>query len=219
MDSTNPPIIRLVIADDHPLTRQGVRTMLEQTPDMCVIGEAADGTEAMTLVAQLRPDVVLLDIEMPGPRASEIESWIHQNYPETIGLVLSRHNKSAYLAEMLDAGAAGYLDKQLPAPQIVQAIRRAVQGENLFSAEQLLHAHRWRTEVQAYWERLTQREQEVLKLLAQGVSAHEIAQRLCISPHTVDTHLRNLIHKLKVSNRIEAIVWAWNNGIIEKSPL
>ncbi len=210
-------IIRLVIADNQPLARHGIRSILEQTPDIDVVGEAADGAEVMALVTRLRPDIVLLDIELSGPCAGEVGSWICQHHQETISLAFSANPQAAQLAEMLDAGAAGYLDKTLPPAQIVQAIRRAVQGENLFSAEQLLHAHRWCTGVQACWNYLTQREQEVLMFLAQGINAREIAQRLCISPHTVDTHLRNLIHKLKVSNRIEAIAWAWNNGLVEKS--
>jgi DNA-binding NarL/FixJ family response regulator len=190
--------------------------MLEQAPDIEVVGEASDGAEAQDLVAQLRPDVVLLDVEMPGPRACEVEAWIRENYSQTIGLVLSAHDRDAYLVEMMDAGAVGYLDKQIPAPQLVQAIRRAVQGEGLFSVEQLHRAHHWRTEVRDRWNSLTPREQEVLRLLAQGVVIDEIAQRLCISPHTVETHLRNAVHKLEVDNRLEAVTWVWANGIIEQ---
>ncbi len=216
MDATSASVIRVLLVDDHPLARQGVREMLEQAPDIQVVGEASDGVEAQDLVAQLRPDVVLLDVEMPGPRACEVEAWIRENYPQTIGLVLSAHDRDAYLAEMMDAGAVGYLDKQIPAPKLVQAIRRARQGEGLFSVEQLHRAQRWRTEVRDRWNSLTSREQEVLRLLAQGVAVDEIARRLCISSHTVETHLRNTVHKLKVDNRLEAVTWAWANGIIEQ---
>ncbi len=216
MDSMESSFIRVILADDHPLARQGVRAMLEKTSDIQVVGEAGDGTEAMALVSQLRPDVVLLDIEMPGPRASEVEAWLRQHYPQTIGLVLSAHDRDAYLAEMFDAGASGYLDKHLPVPQLVQAIRRAVQGENLFNAEQLSRMRRWRAEVQARWEDLTAREQEILKLLAQGQRTDDIAGRLAISSHTVDTHIRNLLPKLQVESRAEAIAWAWNYGIVER---
>ncbi len=217
MDSVNIFVIRLIIADNQPLVRHGIRSILEQTPDIDVVGEAANGADVMDLVTRLRPNIVLLDMELSGPCAGEVSSWICQHHPETIGLAFSAQPQGAQLAEMLDAGVVGHLDKTLPPSQIVQAIRRAAQGESLFSAEQLLHAHRWCTGVQACWNDLTQREHEVLRLLAQGINAHEIAQRLCISPHTVDTHLRNLTHKLKVSNRIEAIAWAWNNGLVEKS--
>jgi len=216
MNVTDTPVIRVLLVDDHPLARQGIRTMLEQAPGIDVIGEASDGAEAQDLVAQLRPDVVLLDVEMPGPRACEVEAWIRENYPQTVGLVLSAHNRDAYLAEMLEAGAVGYLDKQLPAPQLVQAIRRAVQGESLFSVEQLHRAQRWRTDVQDRWNSLTAREQEVLRLLAQNVTIDEVARRLGVSPHTVETHLRNTVHKLQVDNRLEAVTWAWVNGIIER---
>jgi RNA polymerase sigma factor (sigma-70 family) len=213
---SNTSVIRVLIVDDHPLARQGVRAILERTPDICVVGEAADGAEAMKRVAQLRPDVVLLDVEMPGPRACKVEAWIREHYPQTIGLVLSAHNRDAYLAEMMTAGAVAYLDKQIPALQLVQAIRRAMQGEGLFNVEQFHRAQRWRTEVQARWERLTPREQEVLRAFAQGVPVPEIAQRLQISASTVDTHLRNLVRKLQVHNRAEAVAWALNNDVIER---
>ena len=211
------PAIRVLVVDDYPVTRQGVRTILEQAPDIAVIGEAADGTEAMALVERLRPDVVLLDVEMPGPRAWEVEAWIREQYPQTIGLVLSAHDRDAYLSEMMKAGAVGYLDKQLLAPQLVQAIRRAAHGEYLFEVEQFRRAHYWRTEVLARWERLSPREKEVLQALAQEASTREIAQRLNIKPNTVDTHVRRLIHKLQVANRAEAIAWAWKHGVVEKS--
>lgn len=218
MDDAPKTMIRVLIVDDHACARLGVRAMLEQAPDIEVVGEACDGTEAKKLVAQERPDVVLLDVEMPGPRACEVEAWTRQHYPDTIGLVLSAHDRDAYLAEMIDAGAAGYLDKQIPAPQLVQAIRRAVQGECLYDVEQLHRAQRWRTEVRARWASLTPREQTVLRALALGMRVPDIAQHLHISPHTVDTHLRNLAHKLKVGNRVEMVAWALNNGVVEKQP-
>jgi RNA polymerase sigma factor (sigma-70 family) len=208
--------IRVLIVDDYPVTRQGIRTILEQAPDIEVVGEATDGTEAMALVEQLHPDVVLLDVEMPGPRAWEVEAWIRHNYPDITGLVLSAHDRDAYLAEMMKAGVVGYLDKQIPSPQLVQAIRRAARGEYLFEPEQFHRAHHWRTEVLARWERLSPREKEVLQALAQEVNTREIAQRLNIKPNTVDTHVRRLIHKLQVANRAEAIAWAWKHGVVEK---
>lgn len=213
---SNTSVIRVLVVDDHPLVRQGVRAMLTQTPDIEVVGEAADGAEAMQRVAQLRPDVVLLDVEMPGPRAWEVEAWIRKHYPQTIGLVLSAHNRDAYLAEMMEAGAVGYLDKQLPAPQLVQAIRHAAHGEYLFKAEQSRRAHHWRTEVLARWERLSPREKEVLHALAQEASTREIAHQLGISPQTVNTHICKLIRKLEVKNRAEAVAWAWTHGVIER---
>ncbi len=207
--------IRVLIVDDHPAVRQGIRTILQQAPDIEVVGEAADGAEAMALVAQLRPDVVLLDVEMPGPRAWEVEAWIRKQYPDIVGLVLSAHNRDAYLAEMMEAGAVGYLDKQLPAPQLVQAIRRAAQGECLFEVEQFHRAHRWRTVVQKRWARLTPREKEVLQALAQETVPREIAQQLGISPQTVETHICKVVRKLEVKNRAEALAWAWTHSLIE----
>lgn len=214
-NTSDTSVIRVLIVDDHPSVRQGVRAMLAQAPDIEVVGEAADGTEAMALVERLRPDVVLLDVEMPGPRAWEVEAWIRQQYPDIIGLVLSAHDRDAYLAEMMEAGVVGYLDKQLPAPQLVQAIRRAAQGECLFEVEQFHRAHRWRTKVQARWARLSPREKEVLHALAQQTGPREIAQQLRISPQTVETHICKLVRKLEVKNRAEAVAWAWTHGLIE----
>ncbi|HQE92136.1 MAG TPA: response regulator transcription factor [Anaerolineae bacterium] len=211
----NPSMIRVLIVDDHPSVRQGVRTMLTQAPDIEVVGEAADGTEAMALVEQLRPDVVLLDVEMPGPRAWEVEAWIRQQYPDIVGLVLSAHNRDAYLVEMMDAGVVGYLDKQLPAPQLVQAIRRARQGEGLFSVEQLHRAQRWREDVRDCWNSLTPREQEVLIQLARGKTTPQLAVALRISPRTVETHIQRILAKLEIPSTREAIVWVWEHGLSE----
>jgi DNA-binding NarL/FixJ family response regulator len=212
----HPSVIRVLIVDDHPLVRQGVRVMLTQASDIEVVGEAADGTEAMTLVERLRPDVMLLDVRMPGPRAWEVEAWTRAHYPQTITLALTAHDCDVYLSEMMDAGAVGYLSKDISTPQLVLAIRRAAQGECLFEVEQFHRTHRWRTEVQARWERLSPREKEVLHALAQEAGTREIAQQFGISPQTVDTHICKLIRKLAVKNRAEAVAWAWTHGLIEK---
>src|SRR3990170_5763846 len=104
--------ITLLLADDHPMVRAGIRALLMKAPDIQIVGEAQDGNETLRLVAKLRPKILLLDLKMPGPSPSEIEKWVRENYPETITLVLTAHDRDAYLSSMVEAGAAGYLDKQ-----------------------------------------------------------------------------------------------------------
>ncbi len=161
--------VHVVLADDHPPTRRGVRAALEEAPDIEVAGEAKDGVEAKELVAELRPDVLLLDLVMLGPRPVDIERWVRDNYPETETLILTAHDRDAFLAEMEEAGAAGFLTKDEDTPALVQAIRRAARGETLYTQEQLDRARRWRQEVGARWESLTRREREVLRLVVEGL--------------------------------------------------
>ena len=125
--------IRVVLADDHPPTRQGVRAALEGAPDIDVVGEAGDGVEAKKLIVELRPDILLLDLIMPGPKPADIERWVRHNHPETITLILTAHDRDALLAEMAAAGAAGFLTKDEDPPALVAAIRRAAQGEALYT--------------------------------------------------------------------------------------
>ncbi len=134
------PIIRLVLADDQEITRKGIRAMLSGAPDIEVVGEAKDGNEAQELTARLRPHILLLDLIMPGPRPYEVERWVRANCPETITLILTAHDRDAYLAEMVEAGAAGYLTKEISAQRLIEAIRRAVRGEALFDQTQLARA-------------------------------------------------------------------------------
>lgn len=134
---TVPPKITILLADDHPLALMGIRDLLAQAEDMEIIGEAEDGFQVQELVPTLRPNVLLLDLKMPGPRPAEIERWVRENFPETVTLVLTAHDRDRYLANMLEAGAAGYMDKNITAETLIDAIRRAVKGEILFDQEQL----------------------------------------------------------------------------------
>src|SRR6266496_1414938 len=127
--STQRNIITVLIADDHEITRTGIRNLLEQVPDFRVLGEAEDGNEIKGLVAKHHPQILLLDLIMPNLSPAEMEKWVRTNYPETITLVLTAHDRDSYLSNMMDAGAAGYLDKKLRAGQLVSAIRRAARGE------------------------------------------------------------------------------------------
>ncbi len=212
----NPhPAIRLLLADDHPATRAGIRVILARAPDIFVVGEAQDGYEAQRLVAELRPHILLLDLQMPGPRPSEVEKWVRVHYPETITLILTAHERDAYLAGMADAGAAGFLGKNRPPEQLIDAIRRAAHGEILFDSEQLTRIRRWREEVGQRWDSLTERERQVLTLVAQGKTDQQIADELHLHVKTVGNHVSNILHKLNVVTRTEAAVWAIHEGFVD----
>src|SRR5512147_817931 len=126
--------ITILIADDHPIARTGIRTILEKTRDLRVIGEAEDGDTAQKLVAELQPRVLILDLKMPGLSSATLEKWVRSNFPNTITLVLTAHDRDVYLSQMLDAGVSGYMDKQTRGEQLIAAVRRAVNGEILFSS-------------------------------------------------------------------------------------
>ncbi len=199
--------ITVLIADDHEVTRRGIRAFLEQTPDLQVVGEAEDGGGIMQLVASLRPQILLLDLIMPNLSPADLEKWVRANYPETITLVLTSHDRDAYLSNMLDAGVAGYLDKKLRAGQLIAAIRRAACGEFIFEKGQLERARHWREDVSVKWERLSERERQVLHLLTEGGENKTIAATLGITVKTVEKHLENIYRKLVVTSRAEAIHW------------
>jgi NarL family two-component system response regulator LiaR len=215
MDETQG-VVRVVIADDHPTTRMGVRVALDGESDIEVVGEAEDGAEAMQLVADLRPDVLLLDLVMPGLRPSEIEEWVRSNCPETTTLVLTAHDRDCYLAGAIRAGVAGFLMKNEEAERLRDAIRRAAAGQVVITVSQLARAHRWREDAGERWESLTGREQEVLRLLAAGQITREIAEGLEISERTVRTHIGNVLGKLGVLSRAAAVAWAWKHGVVER---
>jgi DNA-binding NarL/FixJ family response regulator len=200
-------MITILIADDHPIIRAGIRALLEHDPDMKVVGEAQDGDETRQQVARLRPQVLLLDLRMPGMSAAELEKWVRTHYPSTITLVLTAHDRDAYLASMMDAGVAGFLEKNVPDSQLNLAIRRAVRGDILFSNEQFNRVRKWREQEGAQWKSLTKREREVLSLLAQGLDNVNISQALHISVKTTAYHITHILQKLQATSRQEAIVW------------
>jgi len=210
--STQKKTISILLADDHLLARQGVRSILEKVPDMEIIGEAQDGDEIKHLVANLRPRILLLDLKMPNLSPAVLEEWVRTNCPETITLVLTGHDRDVYLSNMMDAGAAGYLDKKLRAGQLISSIRRAASGEILFDKEQLERTRRWREEAGKKWESLSYREREVLQKLTEGADNNAIAASLEIRANTVEKHLTNIYKKLGVTSRTEAALWWLEKG-------
>jgi len=179
---------------------------------MQVVGEAQHGDQIKQRIAELQPDVLLLDLDMPNHKPAEFEKWVRENYPDVVTLVLTAHDRDAYLAGMIAAGAAGYLDKKLRANDLLAAIRRAARGVVLFDDEQMERAQRWRQKVSRKWESLSAREREVLQLLTEGGDNQKISTILGISINTVEKHLKNIYEKLGVTSRTEAVRW-W----VEKS--
>lgn len=199
--------ITVLIADDHEMTRKGIHAFLEQAPDIQVIGEAIDGSQIKGLLASLRPRILLLDLVMPHLSPAELEKWVRTNYPETITLVLTAHDRDAYLSSMIDAGVSGYLDKKLRAGQLISAIRSAACGEVVFDKAQLERARRWREDVSQKWESLSERERSVLQMLTEGAKNKAIADTMGITVNTVEKHLENIYRKLGATSRAEAVHW------------
>ncbi len=204
--------ISVLIVDDHPPVRMGIRAMIEKTEDIYVVGEAEDGETARQLLAELQPQILLLDLVMPAFSPSAFEKWARENYPKTVTLVLTSHDRDAYLASMMEAGVSGYLDKSTRAENIINAIRRAAVGENLYNDDQKTRVQRWRQDIEQKWNGLSKREKEILRLLAVGATNKFIAKDLQISPKTVDKHLERLYQKIRVTSRTEAALWGQEHG-------
>lgn len=204
--------IRILLVDDHQLFREGLRRILELECDMTIIGEAANGIEAMTSVARLRPDVVLMDINMPECNGVEATKRIKQSVPDLAILVLTIHDDSEYLFEVLRAGACGYLLKDVEPARLIEAIRTVAKGGSVVNPAmtgRLIHEFGRLYRVHEEEEQLlSAREQEVLDLMAEGLGNKDIAQQLYISEKTVKNHVSSILRKLDVADRVQAVVQA-----------
>ncbi len=200
-------MITLVFADDHAIARAGIRTILSQVADIQIVGEAENGFDVQELVEKLRPQVLLLDLKMPGPPPAEIERWVRTHSPETATLVLTAHDRDAYLAAMIESGAVGLIEKNESEDRLIGAIRRAACGEILFDNQQINRVRRWRAIAGEKWASLTARERQVLKSMVQGLDRLETADNLNIAPRTVDYHIANILKKLNVKSNKDAVCW------------
>lgn len=204
--------IRVLLADDHPALRVGLRVLLDRAPGIEVVGETDDGETALAMAETLSPDVVVLDCQLPGMDGVAVASALRRRAFVGRVLALSAYDDDQYLAGMADAGAVGYLLKNEAPGQIVAAVQAAMQGaerrETLWTPEQSARIQRWRAEVARVRESLTRRECEVLGLVADGLSNKEIAQALHVTVRTADFHVSNILRKLDVISRVEAAVWA-----------
>ena len=218
--------IRILIADDHALLRQGIKNALSLEADLEVIGEASNGEEVLNLVVHLKPDIVLLDINMPKGNGLEITRHLAANFPSIRCIILTIHDDEYYVMEVIKAGASGYLLKDVEASMLIEAIRVVHAGESfiyptlakkLFS--QISRLENEQTGEQAAPRRrnegrLTYREAEVLQLMAQGLSNHELAARLFLSEKTVKNHLTNIFRKIHVTDRTQAVIYAIKHKIV-----
>ncbi len=200
--------IRVLLADDHPALRMGLRVLLDRAPDIEVVGEADDGEAALALIESLQPDVAVLDCQLTKIEgAAAAQEAARRGWPVRV-VALSAYDDDRYLAGMLAAGAVGYLLKNEAPGQIVAAVQAAMRGETLWTPTQRARVERWQAEVARVRDSLTERERAVLRCVADGLSNKEIAQVLHITVRTADFHVSNILRKLGVISRVEAAVWA-----------
>ncbi|MFN3477646.1 MAG: response regulator [Candidatus Methylomirabilales bacterium] len=211
--------IRILLADDHAIVRAGLRLLLESQPDMEVVGEAADGRETIRKVRELRPDVVVMDIAMPDLTGLEATRRIKEEDPQIQILALTMHEDERYFFQMVHAGASGYVVKGAPPADLLAAIRSVSQGQAYLDpslAKKLLGEYLSRAkEGKEAYDDLTDREREVLRLIAEGKTSKEIAELLSLSVHTVERHRQNIMGKLRLHNRAELIRYAIRKGLID----
>jgi len=211
--------IRVLLADDHPAVRAGIRRALEKAADIVVVGEAADGEEALRLIEALRPDVALLDCRLPGPEGWQVAEAMRARGLPTRVLALSAYADDRYIYGMLQAGAAGYLLKEEALETVVAAVWAVARGEEWYSRPVMAKVAAWargETLVPPGVAGLTEREVEVLRLLARGWDNARIAEELVVSEGTVKNHVTSIYAKLNVHSRAQAVAWAWEHGVMGK---
>ncbi len=212
--------VRVLLADDHGLVRRGLHYLLERSPRFQVVGEASDGRQAVQMAEELKPDVVIMDIAMPNLNGLDATAQIVKKNPSTGVIILSMHSDETYLVRALSAGAKGYLLKDSAEADLLRAVEAVSQGRPFFSpviAETLLEDYMRRLKQQNLtdsYDLLTDREKEVLQLLAEGKSNKEVATLLNLSLYTVETHRSNLMQKLGLHNTAEIVLYAVRKRII-----
>lgn len=216
---TQTEVIRVLLVDDHNLFRSGIKLLLQRNPEFQVVGEASDGLEGVKRAKELKPDIVLLDMHMPGLNGREAVQLIHQDQPSSHIVMLTVSEDEDDLAHCLQAGAAGYLLKNIDADYLLASLKKIMEGESVISAEMTakLVAQLRKGPAQAPSpsdaDKLTPKEREVLAQLAAGLSNKEIARKLDVAESTVKIHLQSILRKLGLSNRVQAAIYAVEHGI------
>ena len=208
--------IKVLVVDDHAILRDGIRALLGLHNDVEIVGEASEGQEAIEKVQELTPDVVVMDIAMPGMDGLEATRRIQRKNPKVKVLVLTQHDNREYILSAIKAGVAGYVPKRALGSELVSAIRTVHKGDSFLypsAATALIEDYRQQAEEEPY-DRLTDREREILKLIAEGHTSREIADMLFISLKTVLGHRTKLMEKLDIHNRTELIKYAMRKGLV-----
>jgi two-component system, NarL family, response regulator NreC len=212
--------VRIVLADDHTILREGLRALLSADPNFDIVGEAEDGREAVRCVEKLGPDLLLMDLSMPRMSGMDAISEIKKRFPETKMIALTVHKTEEYLLATLQAGADGYVLKDATHDELVMAIHNVMAGKPYLSpgiSEKVIEGYLEGKEDSlsvSSWQKLSQREREVLKLIAEGYKNKEIAEDLCISLKTVEKHRANLMKKLDLHNAAGLTVYAMGKGLV-----
>ena len=218
-------MLSVLLVEDHAIVRQGIKALLAEEPDIVVVGEAGDGGQALALVQELRPDIVLMDLSLPGVGGIEATRQVRERFPETRVVVLSMHESEEYVYRALRAGASAYVVKQSTSTELALALRAVAAGSTFLSpaiSDILIDDYVHRVEAQGRdheaLDVLTPREREVLHLIAQGYNNRQIAERLHISIKTVETHRGNMMSKLDVHDRAGLVRFAMQSGLITFEP-
>jgi DNA-binding NarL/FixJ family response regulator len=209
-------MVKIIIADDHQMVIDGLKALLANEPDIHITGEAVNGETLLQLLrTKEQPDLVILDINMPGIDGIEAAKEIQNRFPAIRILVLSMYNKPVFIKNLIEIGVAGYILKNTGRDELVSAIHKIAAGQDYFGAEvtkSMMSSLKGKTDVQAP---LTKREEEIVKLIAKAYTTAEIAEKLFISTHTVDTHRKNLLSKLNLKNTAAIVTYAIQNGLTE----
>lgn len=211
--------VTVLLADDHPIVRQGLRHLLEAEPNVKVVGEASNGLEAVQLVEKFKPDVLIVDIVMPQLNGLEVLKQVRERSPATCCIVLSMQSADVYVVEALKVGALGYVLKETGPSELINAVNQVIQGQRYLSpriSERLIDVliETSQKSVSDPYQTLTNREREVLQMAAEGLSSAEIARRLSISPRTAELHRGRMMNKLGLRNQTELIRYAFKRGIL-----
>jgi DNA-binding NarL/FixJ family response regulator len=211
-------VIRILLADDQALVRGGFRMILEAEPDIQVVGEAADGSEVVERALETRPDLVLMDVRMPALDGIEATRRLLAALPATRVLILTTFDLDEYVVDAFRAGASGFLLKTAPPQQLVAAVRTVQEGDALLapvSTRRLIEQVARPVTAPPALEQLTAREQDVLRLLARGLTNAEIAGELVVEPSTIKSHVASLLSKLNLRDRVHAVVFAYESGLVQ----
>ena len=212
--------IKILLVDDHAIMRDGIKALLNIHDDLEVVGEASEGREAIELARELNPDVVVMDISMPGMDGLEVTHRLTRKNPGTKVIILTQHDNKEYILSTIKVGAAGYIPKKALGSDLVSAIRAVRSGDSFLypsAARTLIDDYRKQAEQPDIYESLTEREREILKLIAEGRTSRETAEALFISQKTVQGYRAKIMEKLDLHNRTELIKYAMRKGLVDLS--